>query len=88
MKRQTRSILQELNNLPLNRDTDHLVESTASNLIGSCINLIQMIHESYDPITANDLERRLINSIKTSDPKKFKRGIDKIVEAKRSSNAT
>ena len=88
MKRQTRSILQELNNLPLNRDTDHLIESHAHNIISSCINLISLINESYEPDVAHELERRLINSIRTADPKKFNRGIDKIVESKRSNNVS
>ncbi len=83
MKRQTRSILQELNSLPLNRDTDHLIESTAHNIIRSSINLLHLINESYDETTASELEKRFINSIKTGDPKKFKRGIDKITESQR-----
>lgn len=86
MKRQTRSILQELNSLPLNRDTEHIIESTAHNIINSSINLINLINENYDSDTANELERRFLNSIRTGDPKKFKRGIDKITESQRKEN--
>ena len=33
MKKQTRSILQELNNLAITSDKDRLIESTANNII-------------------------------------------------------
>ena len=36
MKKQTRSILDELNNLGLNKDQDRLIETTANNII-NCI---------------------------------------------------
>jgi hypothetical protein len=41
-----------------------------------------MIKENYDIETAAELERRFLNSIKASDPAKFKRGIKKIQENK------
>ena len=44
MKKQTRTILQELNNLNLTGDKDRLIESTANNIINSSINLINMIN--------------------------------------------
>lgn len=83
MKKQTRSILQELNEMAMNRNTDHLIESTANNIINSSINLFKKIYETYDEQTANELERRFYNSIRSGDPRKFKRGVDKIIESKR-----
>ena len=83
MKKQTRSILQELNTLSITNDKDRLIESTASNIINSSINLINLINREYDSATANDLERRFLNSIKSGDPKKFKRGIQKVLESKK-----
>lgn len=83
MKKQTRSILQELNNLSITNDKDRLIESTASNIINSSINLINLINREYDSATANELERRFLNSIKSGDPKKFKRGIQKVLESKK-----
>jgi hypothetical protein len=82
MRKGTRSILQELSDIGLNRDTDLIIETRASNIIQSAINLIDLIKENYDAETAAELERRLINSIKGSDPSKFKRGIKKIQESK------
>lgn len=82
MRKSTRSILQELSDIGLSRDTDMIVESRASNVIQSAINLLELIRENYDIETAAELERRFINSIKASDPAKFKRGITKIRESK------
>lgn len=82
MRKSTRSILQELSDLGISRDTDLVVESRGSNLIQSAINLLQLIRENYDIETAAELERRFINSIKSSDPSKFKRGIKRIQESK------
>jgi|TARA_B100000900_G_scaffold329217_1_gene289631 hypothetical protein len=83
MKKQTRSILQELNNLAITSDKDRLIESTANNIINSSINLINLINSEYDATTASELERRFLNSIRSGDPKKFKRGITKIIESKK-----
>lgn len=83
MKKQTRSILQELNNLAITSDKDRLIESTANNIINSSINLINLINSEYDATTASELERRFLNSIRSGDPKKFKRGIAKIIESKK-----
>jgi hypothetical protein len=45
-----------------------------------------MLHESYSPEDALDLERRLINSIKSGDSKKFSRGIKKVTESIENNN--
>jgi hypothetical protein len=82
MKKQTRSILQELNNLH-RKDSDFLIETSANNIIESSINLLSRIHKTYDAATANDLERRFINSIKSGDPRKFRRSMNKIIESKK-----
>ena len=87
MKKRTRSILEELNELGRNFGNDRLIETTASNLIESSINLINRISSTYDEDTAGDLERRFINAIKSGDPRKFKRGMKKVIESKEN-NAT
>ena len=78
MKRKTRSILEEINAMAPKRDRKQLVESNAEHIIVTEINLIDLINESFDVETASDLNKRLINSIRTKDPKKFKRGIRKV----------
>lgn len=82
MRKSTRSILQELNDITLSRNTDFIVESRGSNIIDSAINLLNLIRENYDVETAAELERRFINSIRANDPSKFKRGIKRIQESK------
>jgi DNA-binding FadR family transcriptional regulator len=82
MKKRTRSILEELNNLGRSRNSDHLIDSTANNIIESAINLLNRISNTYDENTAGELERRFLNAIKSGDPKKFRRGMQKIIESK------
>ena len=87
MKKRTRSILEELNNVHGRKDSDHLIDSTANNIIESAINLLSRIHSTYDVDTASELERRFINSIKSNDPRKFKRSMNKIIEGKKNDNS-
>ena len=83
MKKATRSILEELNNLKFNRNKEHLIETTGANLIDSAINLFEQINEHYSEEEALELERRFINSVKSADSRKFKRGVQKINESKK-----
>jgi hypothetical protein len=83
MKRQTKSILQELNSFSTKRDIELVIEGRALNVITSAINILDMVRENFDAETALDLERRLLNSIRGSDPDKFRRGIRRISESKR-----
>ena len=83
MKRKTRSILEEINAMSPKRDTKQIVESNATQVIVTAINLINLINESFGVETAADLNKRLINSIRTRDPRKFQRGIGKVNEDKR-----
>jgi len=82
VKRQTRSILKELESIAVSKDRQHIVESRGLHIIESAINLINQIRENYDAETAGELERRLINSIKGQDSKKFQRGVRKANENK------
>ena len=60
----------------------HPIEATGNNIIESAINLLNRIAETYDDATANELERRFLNSIRTGDPRKFKRVMSKVMEPK------
>ena len=82
MRKSTRSILQGLSDVNLSRDPELIIESRGSNIIQSAINLLELVKENYDIDTAAELERRFINSIKSGDPAKFKRGIQRIQESK------
>ncbi len=83
MKLRTRSILQELNSIADARNTDALIESRATNIINSAINLLESIHKNYTPEQADELERRFINAIRGQDSAKFSRGVRKITESRR-----
>lgn len=86
MKRQTRSLLEELNDIAVKKETEAVIESRAVHVINSAINLVKLIRENYEPETAYELERRLLNSIKGSDPAKFARGIRKLRDSKHTKN--
>jgi len=75
LQKHTRSILDELASMSTVKDTANLVESRAQHVIQSAVNLINFIRENYGDDQALDLERRLINSIKSQDPQKFIRGV-------------
>jgi hypothetical protein len=75
LQKKTRSILDELAHMPVVKDRENLVESRAGHVISGAINLINYIKEHYDPEQAAELERRLLNSIRSQDPAKFSRGV-------------
>lgn len=78
MQKRTKSILDELDNMLVQKDRASLVESRASHVIQGAINLLNYIKENYDGETAQELERRLLLSIKNSDPERFARGVKKL----------
>ena len=82
MKRHTRSLLEELNDIAVRKDAESVIESRAQHIIDSAINLLHLIRENFDPEQAYELERRFLNSIKGADPAKFTRGIRKFRDAK------
>ena len=78
MQKRTRSLLAELDSIATQRDRENFVESRATNVIQSAINLMSYIKEHYNEETASELERRLLNSIRSGDGSKFVRGIRKL----------
>lgn len=82
MKKTTKSLLEELNSIAVKRDNEAIIESRATHLINSAINLLQIIKEQFPEEQAYELERRFINSIKGNDPNKFIRSIRKLRDNK------
>ena len=78
MKRKTRSLLEELDAIAIDKDRKHVVESRATHLIQSSINLLRMIKENFSEETSLDLEKRFIAAIKKQEPIKVTRGIRKL----------
>lgn len=82
MKRATRSLLEELNSISERKNGEAIIESRATHVINSAINLLALIKENFDPEEAYELERRLLNSIKGSDASKFTRSIRRLRDNK------
>jgi hypothetical protein len=77
MQKKTRSLLEELDSMYIERDQRHVIENRASNIIASAIRLLEQIDESYSPEVAQNLQRKLINAINQRDPGKFTRTVRK-----------
>lgn len=83
MKRKTKSILEELSSVRINKDEpEHFVEARASHIIDSAINLIHYIRENFSPENAYQLEKKFNSSIKNLDAGKFSRGVNKLKDLK------
>lgn len=82
LKKATRSLLEELNSIAEKKHGEAIIESRATHVIDSAINLLNLIKENFDPEQAYELERRMINSIKAGDPSKFVRSIRRLRDNK------
>jgi hypothetical protein len=82
MQKRTRSILEELEDLYIERDKLHVIRSRADNLIESAGRLLDLVAESYSEEEADNLTRKFLNSIRTRDTRKFQRSLKKINESK------
>lgn len=81
MQKKTRSILEELDAMYIERDRKHVLENRASNVIASAIRLIEQIEQTYDKEQAENLQRKLINAIRLRDPSKFTRTVRRTDES-------
>lgn len=75
MQKKTRSLLEELDAMYVERDRRHVIENRASNIIASAIRLLEEIDSTYAPEQAENLHRKLLNAIKLRDPDKFTRTV-------------
>ncbi len=73
MKPRTKSLLESLVELSPNQDRSLIIESRGNNLIASAIQLLDLIQEHYGEPAAQDLEKRLLSSIKNRNNGKFVR---------------
>ena len=73
MKTKTKSLLESLIELVPARDTALMVESRGSHIIASAIGLLESINEQYGAAAAEDLEKRLLSSIRNRNTGKFVR---------------
>ena len=70
-----KNFLDELDKFVPAKNKHSVIESRASHIIASAVNLVHLIKESYSEEEANDLVKRLYRSIMTEDEKKFSRKI-------------
>lgn len=75
MKHKTRSLLTELEDLSKNRDTRHIIENRANNVISSAIHLMEVIERNFGSEQAAVLEKKLFIAIKNRDSEKFSRSL-------------
>ena len=75
MQKKTRSLLEELDSMYIERDQRHVIENRAANVIASAIRLLEQIEETYAPDQAENLKRKLLNAINQRDPGKFTRTV-------------
>ena len=75
MQKKTRSLLEELDAMYIERDQRHVIENRASNIIASAIRLLEQIDSSYSTEDAQNLQRKLLNAINQRDPGKFTRTV-------------
>mgnify|MGYP001553481224 CR=1 FL=1 len=80
MTKPIRSLLSELSSYNSNVDKYTLIESKATHFINSGINLLEEIDRTFNENEADELRRRLFNSLKGKDERKFSRKIRELKE--------
>jgi hypothetical protein len=75
MQKKTKSLLEELDAMYIERDQRHVIENRASNVIASAIRLMEQIDEAYPAEQADNLKRKLLNAINQRDAGKFTRTV-------------
>ena len=73
-----KNIIDELDAIVPAKSKHTVIESRATHLIASAINLVQLIRESYPSEQADDLIKRLHRSIISEDDRKFTRKIKEL----------
>ena len=73
MQKKTKSILEELDSMYVERDRRLVLENRAATLIQSAIRLIEQIESEYSTEQAENLTRKFLNSIRNRDADKFSR---------------
>ena len=77
-----KNFIEELDSIVPAKSKHTLIESRATHIIASAINLVKLIRESYPEETADDLVKRLHRSILSEDDRKFMRKIKELRKSK------
>ena len=73
-----KNIIDELDAIVPAKSKHTVIESRATHLIASAVNLVRLIRENYNDDDADDLVKRLYRSIISEDDKKFLRKIKEL----------
>ena len=77
MQKKTRSLLEELDSMYVERDRRLIIESRADNIIASAIRLVEQIEHEFGAEQAENLTRKFLNAIRTKNAGKFSRSVRK-----------
>lgn len=80
MSDKIKSLLDELDHMIPKKDKYTVLEARVNHFLTSGINLLKQIEENFSPEEADELSRRLFNSLKGRDPAKFERKIRQLRE--------
>lgn len=83
MDKKFTSLIDELSDIAPRKNRDLFIESRAEQVMASVNHLLKLINESYDRETADDLTKRLLNSMRSGDENKFRRGIRAVREGRK-----
>jgi len=77
MQKKTRSILEELDSMYVQRDSRLILENRADTLIQSAIRILEQIEQEFPAEQAENLTRKFLNAIRLKDAGKFSRSVRK-----------
>ena len=83
MNIKTKSLLESLVELAPTQDTSLIIESRGTHIIASAIQLLENVREHYGESLAEELEKRLLSSIKNRNNGKFIRATKTLVISNR-----
>jgi hypothetical protein len=75
MQKKTRSILEELDSMYVERDRRLVIENRAESIIASAVRLLEQIEAEFPPEQAENLSRKFLNAIRAKDSGKFSRSV-------------
>lgn len=76
-----KSILSEIENILPKKDKELIVENRASHVIASANNIMQLLEGNYDAETADKLQKKFLNAIRTGKMEKFSNALKRVSDA-------
>jgi hypothetical protein len=80
MESRTKGILEEIMSIDIEHDKKHIIRTRTDNIIESAIRIIELMEDAYPEDQAGDLIRKMLNSIRTKDVRKFQRSLQRVNE--------